>query len=222
LSLVNILRLFDQFAAGLLVTFDVGIQRFLGHLPRPVIGFRRRTFVLRPAGGTEIVLRPSWSSATAGLSELQWFSQINEHINSAMKISVRIEQRRRVGQESYARAIGPFSDSLDASYSAPLPYRNCHGALIVRKDNSRLGVQLPCDAPPITSGAGNVSRKPYAGSVIVDDQASSVRDVNGYGKGVQSLMKVVASLLHRSNGGTKHDFGHKGFHRRSSSQNSFG
>ena len=36
-GLVDILRLLYQFALRLLVTFDKGIECFLGHFPRPVI-----------------------------------------------------------------------------------------------------------------------------------------------------------------------------------------
>jgi hypothetical protein len=134
----------------------------------------------------------SWSLAHRRLVGAPLFCQVNQHINGAMEISVRMEQRRRIGQEFDARAIGPFSDSLDASYSAPLPHRNCHGALIVRKDTSRFGVELPCDAPPIPAEARGVPCKRYAGSVIVDDHASSVRDVNGYWKGIQGIVTLTS------------------------------
>ncbi len=85
----------------------------------------------------------------ARLLRLLAFGDVHQHVDAPDDPALGIAQRRRIGGEPDARAVGPLGDRFRAGDDAALLERDGHRALVVRHRRPIGIVELPGDTPMV-------------------------------------------------------------------------
>ncbi len=120
------------------------------------------------------------------------FADVDQHVHRADQIARSVMQRRRVGNEGDARAVGPLGDGLRPADRTIFLERHGHRALVVAHRPAVRPVEAPGNAPFVRA-----EHRPPAGQgdgrlIEEGDPPFCVGRVYGRGQGLE---KVAQALL---------------------------
>ncbi len=115
------------------------------------------------------------------------FGDVHQQVDGADQAAGRVPQRRRIGKEIDARAVGFFGDGLDPADGPALPKRLRHRALVMRHGPSVGPEQTPRPAPSIASELGAMAPQIGGGLVEEGDAAFGVGRIDGDRQGLEQL-----------------------------------
>ena len=115
---------------------------------------------------------------------------IDQHVDGAEQPACLVAQRRRIGHEADARAVGPFGDRLDVAHRAIFLQRDRHRTVFVPQRRAVRPEQLPGHAPHLADLRGAAGELD-AGAVEERDPAFGIGRVDGGGQRLQQIAELL-------------------------------
>ncbi len=119
---------------------------------------------------------------------------VDQHVDRADHASGLVVQRRRIGNERHARAVGTLGDGFHAAHRAVFLQRHCHRALVMRHRRAVGPEQLPRTAPFAGAEFGTIAPQ-FGGRIVeIGEPSLGVGRIDGGGQSIEQLAEPAFTL----------------------------
>ena len=133
-------------------------------------------------------------SNAAACSRLLAFGDVEQHVDAADDPAFGIAQRRRIGHEPDALAVGTLGDGFRAADGAAFLEGEGHRTFIVRQRRAVGAIELPGHAPRIGAQLRHAAGKFDRGRIEVREPALGVGGVDRHRERVDHLAEATLAL----------------------------